>query len=771
VKVTFDNLDGRGAVDYSAYLCADGPVKIDRVLNAPSRCSGTIALGNSTLVVPVRRARVVVTADSGTVLFTGYVTTEPVSIYAGAGTTGPVYRIAFSAVSDEWLLDKQSVPPSGAGFGEFGGQMLTTLTNRIDAGLLTTTGVTNVRTVGVFQPAQTQSWSGNAGGVAAATYSAYRAVNGALTLASAGAVTHALSDGDGSLQIAELKLASVKELANDVTVSGEMEPAAYVTERFAGDGTTVAFQLKQAPFQPKVAGKASQLLSDSFNQGVFNTQVWNVTDPGSNFGLSALGLTMSGGNGFDGQTTLAAIDEVEMGGTLVIEAGSLILSTASNGVICGLYSGSTSRANCFAGYNVRQSGGSTVVVPFVNGAEVGTTFSALAGHAYTFRIRLHCVETERVQQLYYAMVDGVVETFGGGLVSAPMAVVFELQDLGLSSNTPATVLYDGVVASSPASCSFVAVNSVQLYGSMGYCRVTQAGSAWIVSTLPSGATETRLIGVAGEGVDCQVSGTGLVTFLAGRVPVAGEFVTVTYRDDTRAVARLQDSAGVAAEAAGGMPGTSCWLGKVLQPSARSSVDCECAAQAILSFAASRAAAIAGSYEVTNPADIWPGDVLVLTANGTTTSVVVRRVTVTDGMASPEVLAYRIEFANDWAEGLGLKLSEAIAADALLPLTALDAPGNVLANLQQLQVVSSTGTALQLDAGMAPPAGGGFEVRRRDWDFGPGVDQDLVLRSPVRSFSIPREGQVEQYYVRMFDASTPPLYSRFSSAVFTDLPVS
>jgi len=52
-----------------------------------------------------------------------------------------------------------------------------------------------------------------------------------------------------------------------------------------------------------------------------------------------------------------------------------------------------------------------------------------------------------------------------------------------------------------------------------------------------------------------------------------------------------------------------------------------------------------------------------------------------------------------------------------------------------------------------------------------VDQDLVLRSPVRGFSIPREAQVEHYYVRMYDGSTPPKYSRFSSAVFTDLPVS
>ena len=494
MRVTFDNLDGLGTVDYSAWLSVDAPVKIDRVLNAPSRCSGAIALGDSTLAVPVRRARIVVTSDGGTVLFTGYLATEPASIYAGMGTKGPMYRVDFSAVSDEWLLDKQSAVLGGAGLGTFGGQVLTTLTDRIASGLLTTTGVTNVRTVGVFQPGQTLSWSANAGSIAAATYSAYRAVNGALTLASAGAVTHALSDGDGSLQIPALKLASVKELANDVTVSGEMEPAAYVTERFAGDGTTTIFQLKYPPFRPKT-GRASQLISDSFDRGVFNTQLWNVTDSGSHLSFGALGLAMTGGSGFDGQTTLTAIDAIEMGGTLVAEAGSVVLATASDGVLCGLYAGSISRASCFAGYNVRQSGGSTLVVPFVNGAEVGMAFTAVAGHAYTLRVRLHCVETERVRQVYYAMVDGMVESFGGGLVSAPMAVVFELQDLGVASSTPATVLYDGVIASSPASCSFAAVNSVQLFGSMGYCRMTQTGSAWVVSTLPSGATQPRLIGI------------------------------------------------------------------------------------------------------------------------------------------------------------------------------------------------------------------------------------------------------------------------------------
>jgi len=150
--------------------------------------------------------------------------------------------------------------------------------------------------------------------------------------------------------------------------------------------------------------------------------------------------------------------------------------------------------------------------------------------------------------------------------------------------------------------------------------------------------------------------------------------------------------------------------------------------------------------------------------------VVRTVAIANGHAVPEVLEYRVAFANDWAESLGVTLSEAIAPDALLPATASNGPAPGLANLQQLTVTSATATALQVDAGIAPPAGGGFEVRRRDWNFGPGGGDDLALRSPVRSFAIPRSAQAERFYVRMYDASTPPLYSRLSAAIFTNLPV-
>lgn len=168
--------------------------------------------------------------------------------------------------------------------------------------------------------------------------------------------------------------------------------------------------------------------------------------------------------------------------------------------------------------------------------------------------------------------------------------------------------------------------------------------------------------------------------------------------------------------------------------------------------------------------MWPGDVLSVSHGGEATSSIVRGVTIEDGLAVPELVTYHVTLASEWAEGLGIRVSEAVATDVILPQTAQTGPGSFLSNLQQVMLISASGTALQIDAGVTPPAGGGFEVRRRDGGFGAGADQDLVLRSPVRGFAIPREAQVEQYYVRMYDGSTPPVYSRLSGAIFTDIPV-
>jgi hypothetical protein len=781
MTLTIDNLTGAGAVDYSATLSADAPLTVERVLNTPSRCSGALLLGTgpTALPTPARRARVIVSSDNGAILFTGYIATTPVAIYAGTGLAGPVYRISFSAVSDEWLLDKLSLTLTGEGFSVAGGTLLSTLANRTAAGLLTTAGVQPGNSIGVFTPEPAKPWSTNAATIASSTYAAYRALSGALSTQTIGATTHALGfdtgAADPTFSVAALKTTSLKELANDVTVSGAIEPTAFVTEMFQGDGTTTVFQLSDATFR----ATTPTLLADTFSQPALNTQVWNVTDPGSHLALGPDGLSLTGGNGADGQTTLSAIDQVELGGTLVLTAANVQLTAPSDGVLLGLYSGPITRANCFAGYNVRQSAGETLLTPYVNGTEIGTSYTLLNGHAYTLRLRLHSPEVQRVLQVYYARVGGAIESFGGGLVDSPVSLVFDLIDQGNASSTPATVLYDsaaaGSVATSPAACTFAAVDSVELTGSIGSIAVTQTGSTWVVSTLPAsspttGTTYTRLIGIAGEGVDCRISDTGKVTFFSGRVPIPGELVTVSYRMRARAVARLEDAASVAAES-----GPARWLGKVLRPIARSSADCEAAAEAILSFAADPSASLAGSYIVINPvatsaADIWPGDALALTADNQTLNAVVRAVTLVNGHAVPELLTYKISFANDWAESLGIALSEAIAPDVYLPPTAASAPAQCLADLTALSVISATTTILEIDAGVNPPPGGGFEVRLRDWDFSPLPGADLVLRSPVRGFSIPRSAQSERYFIRQFDASAPPLYSRLSTAIFTNLPI-
>ncbi len=71
-----------------------------------------------------------------------------------------------------------------------------------------------------------------------------------MSLRTAGTTTHVLNDGDGTLDIAALRTASVRELANDVTLSGDIEPAAYIIETFQGDATTSVFDLARLRIVP-----------------------------------------------------------------------------------------------------------------------------------------------------------------------------------------------------------------------------------------------------------------------------------------------------------------------------------------------------------------------------------------------------------------------------------------------------------------------------------------------------------------------------------------
>jgi hypothetical protein len=770
--LTIDNLDGNGSIDYSGLLVSARPIEITRKLNAPSICIFGLAISGSGTAAPVRNGRVAVTDNNAVVLFTGYVATEPARELLGAGTIGSVYRLLVSAISDEVLLDWQSVPQTRAQAGQSVVQLLTTLTARVDPTRLTLRAGSAIASIGHVMPDPGQSWSQNVAMLASMARSAYTVLSGTVTLAPVGNVVHTLSETAGTLQVKGLQASRVKMLANDVTICGEEEPAAYVTEIFQGDGVTVIFDLTRLPYFPSASH--SKPLVDLFQGPGINPVLWQVDQGSSYITLTSAGLTCSGGTGIDGQTTVTAIDRLEIGGALVIEAGGVQFGALSAGILCGLYAGAVVSGNCFAGFQVQQVSGATVLAPIVNGSAAGVTYNPIAGHLYTLRIRTYCKESQRILAAYYAMGDSGEVSLGGNAVPSSANIVFEVQDVTFGATNVSTVLYDGAAIASPAVAAFAPIDSTNFVGSIASVTVTEAGPVWVTSQDPGGNVLTRKLGLATQGSDARIERTGRLHFYATAVPAVNETITVTYRTSHRSVARIASSASVASEANGVIPGACRWAGSITSPAARSSADCENAAFALLAVATSRTAAWSGSYRAYNlqsPSDIWPGDVLAVDSlsTGVTANLVVRAVAIEAASSSPDLTKYTISFANDWADDLSMKLSSTVPKDAWLPQTPETAV-TVLANLASLAISSVTGSAIQIAAGVSPPSSGGFEVRRRDWHFAPGTDSDLVLRSPVSNFVIPREAAIEQYYIRQYDASTPPNYSRFSSAVFVNVPL-
>ncbi|WP_419805141.1 hypothetical protein [Terriglobus sp.] len=590
------------------------------------------------------------------------------------------------------------------------------------------------------------------------------------------AAAHVVSFDENAIVLASQGATSAEERADDLLVTGAEEPVTYVTELFQGDGTTAVFTLTAKPFIPS---GSNTLLTDSFTGTQFRSDVWRFVDAGQHIGLGTGGLRLTGGNGFDGQTFMAAQQLVELGGTLSAEMRGVVMQPGSDGVLLGMYGNVVTVPTCFAGIRVKAAGGAQSLVALVNGVEVGTVFPWAANHRYTLRARLHCAEMQRVMQPYQAVVQGAVQTWGGGLVDAPMQMVIEALDEGLASSTPATVLYAGAVSSSVARAVFAPVNSVSLVMAAAAISLQQQGSAWVTTTQTDGSVTVRRPGAVNTGEDYRISGTKL-EFFSGRVPNARDMVTVRYRLAQRSEARVQNPDALAQMAQLGLPGLRRASCRVTDPTPRSAADCAAAAQALLGFYADPAHGVRGTCSMPNAAatgDVQPGDAVVLPLAGTPVRVPVERVTIRDGHSVPETLQYAVTFAQGKDNGLSFRSEAGAATDAALPaaLPAAVYAVSTTAALPQLAVMVAGTSSLQVDAGTTPPVGGGFEVRRHDGGWGPDqpgapADSELVLRSPVRSFSVPRAAFAERFYVRMYDGSETPVYSGQSSLISTHLPV-
>ena len=761
--------------DYTPALDAANPLTIERTLNQPSTCRLWLSLPqDGSLPVPSRNQALSIVGDDGTCYFTGYIAATPLPEYAGLGVYGPLYRIAIEAVSDELLLDQLAMAPARAIAATTAGSLVQSLVTRTGATNLSTQALTLNTAVGSFAPESGASWSSIAGKAASQARAAYRAINGALSLAAIPAAVHPLSETDGGLTLADLSFdsGSRRALANDITVCGEHEPVAYVTEYFLGDGVTTQFNLGAVPYFPPQS--QSSIIRELFNEGAIDARVWSSPGGYGFFSLGAGGLQMQGGSGTDGDTMLSWLDPVEMGGTLLLEATGVTLAPGSTGILAGFFVGLGTLASCTAGFQItaQQGTGAVALQPIVKGSPTGTKYQVNSAKQYALRIRIHCPECERTLSVYRSFGDNGVVAVGGQSITSSAKLQFEVQEYVNGVAGMPVTLYEGSIASLPAACTVVAASSLNLLGAMRALSLTNLGSGFVVSTPANGSPRTRRIGSVAQAAECRIERAGTLIFNTGFVPAVSEKIAVSYRTVGRALGRAVNTSSQQELAQSGLPPVATWIGSVMSPAARSSQDCRNAAVALEQSAASASALWSGRYNTSRgclDSDIWPGDALHLAAPSASldAQVVVRKVTLSYRASCPDLVEYKIAFANDWANDLAIHTSASVPADAWLPAPVAE---TCLANLSGLIVTALSGSSVTINTGATAPTGGGFEIRRRDFAFMPGEDSDLVMRGSQPSMTFTRVSACDRFYIRMYDGATPPNYSEFSAALFFNLPL-
>ena len=787
MRLQIDNLDGAGLRDYTAAIDAAHTPRLTRKLNQPAELHFTLLQIGGDFVVPVRGARVMLGRANGQDVFTGYVSASPEYEYLGWGERGVMYRYNCVAHSDDALLDEKRLPARSPFVARSAGDALRQLTQSLVGGSIDTSAVQNLDVLPQYTPDPQLSWSKHAAAIAREARATVRALNGALEFSALGALAYAVDESDANLSVQALALQPQSAITNDVTVIGEIEPQAYVRDYFVGDGLTTRFHLSQTPFTKF----SKTIFSEEYATGTLDPTKWAVTDPGSVISVSVGKLQVAGGNGSDGATLVSFIEKIELGGAWVLQHGDVVFSAASTGILGGLYVGPVLQANCLAGFQVSPSGAGSQIQALVNGAAAGTALSTVSGHHYAMTTRIYSQEIYRLQQIVHGAAHPAGSGLGGAAINADVRIVLEVHDIDPTNPgtqiAPSTVLYDGVIASAPGYCGYVLVNASNLQCAIAFTRLIQAPDTEVRSA-PSGQPyRTRLVGPLSSGGECNLVSGPTLDFFTAHVPALNELIEVHYRGQGRSMGRVSNPASIAAEQKGIDDGVWAAVLHVKQPPARTSIDCENAALGMVTDGAS--AGWTGKYQTWSDflpggaADLFPGDALNvnLPSRSAVFQAIVRQVAIAFEDLAGEHSVYEIQFESSVAVDL------AFAFDAQL-ITASEANSQFATVLMNLNAVPNTqvgtttlaaltgatltqvsSTTASIDAGTPAPAGGGFEVRWSDTNWGTASDQNLAGRFTTQAFTLPRLAKVQDYFLRQYDASSPPKYSRYSTALHVDYP--
>ena len=138
MKFTIDNLD------YASALDSQHPPRIVRRLNRPTELRAFLHAAHTQFVVPAQGARVLLTRNNGSSVFTGYVIAAPEYEYLGWSERGPVYRYVLRCGSDEALTATKTLPARADFVQRSAGEIVAKLANDALPGVFDTSGCEDV---------------------------------------------------------------------------------------------------------------------------------------------------------------------------------------------------------------------------------------------------------------------------------------------------------------------------------------------------------------------------------------------------------------------------------------------------------------------------------------------------------------------------------------------------------------------------------------------------------------------------------------------------
>src|SRR5437879_13909883 len=119
--------------------------------------------------------------------------------------------------------------------------------------------------------------------------------------------------------------------------------------------------------------------------------------------------------------------------------------------------------------------------------------------------------------------------------------------------------------------------------------------------------------------------------------------------------------------------------------------------------------------------------------------------------------YNLVFEDKRAAALAFAFQQSNAAPPmnLTEMTVAEVGSKFLPALKSAEVTAVTSTTITIDAGTAPPSGGGIEVRWSDAGWAPGNDRNLVGSFSTQNFTVPRLDRTQRYYHSQYDIWEAP----------------